>query len=176
MENPLHNEAERIVFTGGPSQVVNCNVFVVCTLVVIAAAVAPSFWNHFLQGHVNPQHHDLYIKVAKAMFILPIIYGFWRWLDVRCHRYIITTERLKEEEGVFNKTTDELELFRVKDITFVEPFALRMFGCGNIVLNTSDKSTPIVVIYAIKNPRPVLENLRKCVHIMRHKKGVREID
>jgi uncharacterized membrane protein YdbT with pleckstrin-like domain len=102
--------------------------------------------------------------------------AFSAWIKVHSHHYEITNERLKETDGVLSKTTDELELFRVKDISFVQPFFLRMFGCGNIILDTSDRSTQTVVIYAIKDAKPVMDLLRKNVQIMRVKKGVREFD
>ena len=81
-----------------------------------------------------------------------------------------------ESSGIFTRTTGEVELFRVKDMTFHEPFFLRIFGCGDIILDTSDKSSPIVVLHAIKDPRPLMETLRKNVIAMRTKKGVREVD
>ena len=168
-------EKERIIFRGGPSQVVNYNIFAICFVMFLATIFAPSFYNNFL-AETYPDIKNSYLLISKLMFFVPIIWAFIVWLKVRCHRYIITTERLKEEDGVFSKTTEELELFRVKDITLIEPFTLRLFGCGNIVLDTSDKSTPIVVLDAIKGGRGVLDILRANVAIMRQRKGVREVD
>lgn len=92
------------------------------------------------------------------------------------HRYTLTTERFNEESGIFSKTTEVLELFRVKDITLSQPFSLRMWGLGNIVMDTSDKSTPVVIIYGVKDAGSVVNMLRKHVDIMRTQKGVREVD
>ena len=167
--------SEKVIYKGGPSQVINYNVFAICTIIFLFAIWAPSLFDkYFLKSY--GQFED-YVKIGLMLFFFaPIAYGFWAWLKVRCHRYIVTTERLMEEEGVFTKETNELELYRVKDITFVEPFTLRVFGCGNIILDTSDKSTPIVFLHAIKNGRPILDKLRHHVQIMRERKGVREID
>ncbi len=41
---------------------------------------------------------------------------------------------------------NELELYRVKDIVLNEPFLLRLVGLSNIVLVTSDRSTPVFVV------------------------------
>ena len=108
--------------------------------------------------------------------IVPIFYAFWKWLEVRCRRYELTTQRLKFTEGVFNKKTDEIELYRIKDTALVEPFWLRMFSKGNVVLLTSDHSTPELVIDAIADAEQVREKLRVQVEAVRDTKRVREID
>jgi len=41
---------------------------------------------------------------------------------VRGRDYELTEERFKERSGVFNIRYDELELYRIKDITFMQPF------------------------------------------------------
>ncbi|MDA0780981.1 MAG: PH domain-containing protein [Rickettsiales bacterium] len=167
---------EKLIYEGGPSQIVNFNVYTVCVIIFLFAIFAPSFWDKFLANSTISQYRDYYILVCKAFFFVPIVWAFWVWLVIRCHRYRITTERIHEKEGVFSRSTDELELFRIKDITFLEPFALRMFGCGNVVLDTSDKSTPMVVLYAIKDGQKLIDVLRKHVMEMRIRRGVHEID
>ena len=72
--------------------------------------------------------------------------------------------------------TDELELYRVRDYKFEQPFFLRLFSLGNIVLQTSDKSDPQVVLSAIPNGEELREKLRTHVEACRMKKGVREVD
>jgi uncharacterized membrane protein YdbT with pleckstrin-like domain len=171
----MNDEAEQVLYEGGPSQIVNYSRYFICLIFFGAAVLAPTIWIKVFAAQV-PQYKGIYMLCSKIFFFVPIIMAFSAWLKVRSHRYVITTERLKETDGVLSKTTEELELFRVKDITYVEPMLLRMFGCGNIILDTSDRSTPLVVLEAIKNARPVMELLRKNVQIMRVKKGVREID
>jgi uncharacterized membrane protein YdbT with pleckstrin-like domain len=166
---------EKIVFRGSPSQMVNFNKYVACVVFLGLVAMAPSIWKIFFAHDLAP-YKSYYTLASKILFFVPVVYGISAFLQVKNHIYTITTERLIEEVGVLSKITDELELFRVKDITYVQPFSLRMFGCGNIILDTSDKSSPLLVIHAIKNARPVIELLRKNVQIMRKKRGVREID
>ena len=71
---------------------------------------------------------------------------------------------------------DEIELYRIKDSTVDNPFILRILGLGNIRLITSDKSTPVITIPAIKDAREVRETIRKRVEYLRDKKRVREVD
>jgi uncharacterized membrane protein YdbT with pleckstrin-like domain len=169
------DEKEVVIYSGRPSQAVNYNTYLFCILLFIAAVFAPTIWNKFLSVQYA-QYKNIYMLASKALFFIPIIMAFSAWIKVHSHHYIITNERLNETEGVLSKITHELELFRVKDISYVAPFFLRMCGCGNIILDTSDRSTPIVVLHAIKDARPVMDLVRKNVQIMRVKKGVREFD
>jgi uncharacterized membrane protein YdbT with pleckstrin-like domain len=108
--------------------------------------------------------------------IIPIFYALYKFLQTKCHAYELTTERLKITKGILSKREDMLELYRVKDISIIKPFFLRIFNCANIILNTSDKSTPIIIIPAIPEPEKVRELLRTHVETMRDRKGVREVD
>jgi uncharacterized membrane protein YdbT with pleckstrin-like domain len=171
----MEDEIEKVIYRGGPSQWLNFRVYFVCMLLFLVAVFSKQIWANFLQVDYA-QYKDYYKIASKVLFFAPVAYALMEWMKLSSHKYIITTERLKEEEGLLSKHTHELELFRVKDMSFNQPFLLRMFGCGNIILDTSDKSTPVVVMQAIKNGQSVLEMLRKNVQNMRAKKGVREID
>jgi uncharacterized membrane protein YdbT with pleckstrin-like domain len=107
---------------------------------------------------------------------IPLFVGLWRWLVTKNTKYFLTSERLRTETGVFNKTTDEVELYRVRDYRVDRPFVLRLFSLGNVVLTTSDKSHPRVVITAIPQAEELREKIRSLVEVMRERKGIREID
>lgn len=77
---------------------------------------------------------------------------------------------------MLTKNTNELELYRVKDIKLNEPFFMRLVGLSNLVLITSDKTNPIFVIKGVKNGKLMRENLRIAVEERRDAKGVVERD
>jgi len=79
---------------------------------------------------------------------------------------------------VIARHSDELELYRVKDTTLTQSPLLRLFRLGDIVLDTSDVSSPRWVIRAvpIERARALRETLRGLVEGLRGRKGVREID
>ena len=142
----MSDDPENIVWKGGPSQIVNLPAFLASALVAMVFIV------------VGPQ------------------FSAWKWLVVRCHRFEISTERLRMMQGVLNRNVDELELYRVKDSRVLQPLWLRIFGLGHVVLETSDRSHPKATLNAIKGPRQVGEILRREVESLREKKRVREID
>jgi hypothetical protein len=69
-----------------------------------------------------------------------------------------------------------MELYRVRDYKVERPFFLRLFSLGNVILMTSDKTTPTVVISAIKKSEEGREKIRPLVEARRDAKKVREID
>ena len=175
-QNPMYPgaEKERLIYRGRPSQYINFNSFFVCLMVFVAAVCTPILW-----GIAYPDGRPMPMPVsylAKGMFIIAPVAAFYIWLRTFCHKYTITTERLHESEGILSRNTEVLEIYRIKDITLSEPFHLRVFGCANIILDTSDRSTPVVVIQATKNSQELITKLRKHVERMRFIKGVREID
>lgn len=108
--------------------------------------------------------------------VFPLFAMLWRWLTVKNTKYELTTERLRTRHGVLSKKTDELELYRVRDYTFEQPFFLRLFSLGNVVLETSDRTHPQVTIKAVGNGDALRETLRTHVEACRVKKRVREVD
>jgi uncharacterized membrane protein YdbT with pleckstrin-like domain len=108
--------------------------------------------------------------------IVPLFVALWKWLVVRNTRYELTSERLKTRTGVINKKMDELELYRVRDYKFEQPLMLRIFSLGNVILQTSDRTNPVVVLRAIRNAEQLREEIRTLVEACRRAKGVRELD
>jgi uncharacterized membrane protein YdbT with pleckstrin-like domain len=115
--------------------------------------------------------------LAFCWLLVPIIVAMVvRYLRTALHCYELTGQRLRERTGILNRQTEELELYRVKDMAIEQPLAQRLFGRGRIVLQTSDRSTPLVVLNGIAAPREVAQLLREHVEQCRATKGVREID
>lgn len=108
--------------------------------------------------------------------VIPLFLILWKWLEIKSTKYELTTERLRTRHGVLNKQTDDLELYRVRDYKLEQPFFLRIFSLGNIVLETSDRTHPHVTLKAIPNGEQLRELLRTHVEACRTKKGVREVD
>lgn len=115
---------------------------------------------------------DFWIYLS-CLLVLPIPYALWRWWQRRCHVIEITTERIRVTQGMLSKRVDEVELYRVRDHTFIQPFALRIFGCGNLVLNTADLTTPEVTLSAIPAAPELRDSLRRAIEDCRDRKRAR---
>ncbi len=129
---------------------------------------SPSQWN-------NLYFYIICIPLTLA-FGLGILLAVWRYLATQTHIYKIDNQRITEKKGVFSVVTHETELFRIRDLRVEEPFSIRIFGLANIILDTTDKSHPILTIKGIKNANDIKESLRNSIEKQRYIKGVREVD
>jgi uncharacterized membrane protein YdbT with pleckstrin-like domain len=123
----------------------------------------------------SSQYKNLGIYLL-CILIIPIPWAVWKWLAVKSRTYQLTTERLLTTEGVLSKTTESLELYRVKDIRMTQPFLLRLFGLENIEMTTSDKDTPDILIDYIPKNLNLGDKLRAQIEICRVQKRTREVE
>jgi len=158
-------EEEKPVWQGTPSQLLNLHVFLMCLLlggVLLFGAI------HFRQSLASPWPY-----VIGALALIPFGVAIARYLQTRFWRYELTSERLRIRRGVLSRRTDEIELYRVKDYVLSEPFVLRMFGLGDIVLTTTDDANRTVLLKAVHRPTALRDEIRKHVEARRQVKGVR---
>lgn len=129
---------------------------------------------HVWQG--TPSQWTNFVPFLLCILIIPIPWAVYRWLKVRCTKFALSTQRLRIETGILSKVYDDLEIYRVKDITLLQPFVQRIVGLGTIRLVTSDASHPIVMLAAIPDGQEVRDLIRETVEKMRRERGVRELD
>ncbi len=111
-----------------------------------------------------------------CFLVVPLFVMAWWWLEVRCTQYELSSQRLRLRSGVLNKETNDLELYRVKDVRLHQPLALRLFGLADMVLDTSDRSHPQIVLRAIPDAEELMDVIREHVEALRIARGIREID
>jgi len=114
--------------------------------------------------------------ILAPLLGLGVIMFLVRYLETRFTKFEITNERVIQQNGVLSRRTNETELYRVKDIILDEPFFLRIFGLSNILIVTSDRTSPLILVNAIENGGIIRRELREAVELRRDKKGVREMD
>ena len=119
---------------------------------------------------------SLFFPPAAIALVLPVSYLVWRYLVVRTQVFELTSERLRLTRGVINQKIDEIELYRVKDSQMVRSWWMRLTGLASIVMETSDRTLPNLIIPAIHGGEQVRELLRKHVELQRDRKRVREMD
>lgn len=128
----------------------------------------------------GPSHwRDLGFHLLCLLFsplVFPIGMAIWRYFSTSSEQFEITSERIRMRSGVFSRRLEEMELCRVKDSSLEQPFLFRLVGLSNIVIKTSDATTPRIEIPAISDAQKVREELPISVEQMRDRKGVREVD
>ena len=81
---------------------------------------------------------------ALCVLLIPIPIAIWKGLQTSHTIYTLTDQRLKFTRGVFTRTTEDLELYRVRDTKFEQSFFERLFGLGQIQLFTTDETSPTI--------------------------------
>ena len=111
-----------------------------------------------------------------SVLVIPIPWAIWRWLEVRNTVFTLTDQRLSIRRGVFNRVTEDLELYRVRDTRLEQTFFERMFGLGEVVLFTSDASTPEIHLPWLRNAVDLREKIRRLSEARRDAKRVRTLE
>src|SRR5512145_1136149 len=124
----------------------------------------------------SPSQWTNFWPFVLCIFIVPIPWAIWRYVATRCFSYEVTNQRIRIRQGVFSRRTDSMELYRVKDASFVQPFVMRLVGIGIVELETSDATTPMLQIRGVPDADALRERILKAVDAVRDRKGVRELD
>ena len=162
---------EETLWRGTSSQWKNALTFGICLFVVIAICVISLIaWQ---SGSPQLRIAGPFILVT---LVFPIAIALAHYLRTRAKVYELTNERLKITEGIFSRVTDTLELYRVKDLETRQAFSSRLCGLEDVQLNTSDTSTPFVIIDAVPTNLGLGDKIRNAVEAIRMQKRVREID
>jgi uncharacterized membrane protein YdbT with pleckstrin-like domain len=150
-------DEEKTVWRGSSSHVINLGAYVAAGLVALPIVAGAYFVSGWL----------------ALLIVMPLGLAAWRWLDNHSRVYEVTTQRIRTTRGVLTRRTDDLELYRVKDTTLVQPLLLRLFSLGNVVLTTNDSSTPSLTIEAVRAADGLREEIRRGVETRRDQKRVR---
>lgn len=102
-------------------------------------------------------------KDRKRYFGLPLSFT----------RYALSEDRLFMSEGFLNIKDDEILLYRVRDIDTSRNLWQRLFGVGTVIVMSSDKSMPNLVMKNIKDPVAVKELIHEQVEEMKIRRRVR---
>jgi hypothetical protein len=108
--------------------------------------------------------------------------GFWvlflplRWLVMQACRYRLTTQRLFVTKGLIARHVEEVELYRVKDVTVNQGTAGRMFGYGDVVVHVSDATTKSIVLSGVADPMAIKEKIREQVRAARKAEGIQSVE
>jgi uncharacterized membrane protein YdbT with pleckstrin-like domain len=117
-------------------------------------------------------------KIGAGAGLVLLLWFTWQWIQIKTVSWTLTTERLFWQKGVFSRTVQNLELYRIKDVSLRKPFLMRLMRRGYVDFVTSDQTEKRdhQSLGAIVRPDDLYAMLRKYVERQRQMKGVREVD
>ena len=110
---------------------------------------------------------------AAALAIVIVV-----WFRNLAATYEICADRLLIHRGIFIKSIDEVELYRVKDVRLDFSLINQLAGIGTIGVTSSDETTRGAALRLdhIERAQARREELRRLVEEARQRRRVREID
>jgi hypothetical protein len=108
-------------------------------------------------GQARMQCSDVIWCSLLSLIIIGLPLLLWRWLVARSTTHTVTNRSVRTESGVLVKTTEVLDLFRVRDIK-LESF----LGWETVTLISTDATTPVFRM-TIHDGKRVFEQVRACL-------------
>lgn len=106
------------------------------------------------------------------------------WKDRKRHlglplsftRYSLSKDRLFCEKGLLNLKSDEVLLYRVRDLELSITLGQRIFGVGTVCVHSSDQSIPHLDLKNVKRPREVKEMIHRSVEDAKDRRRMRTME
>jgi len=77
------------------------------------------------------------------------------------------------QTGLIAKNLEEVELFRVKDVTLRQGVLDRLLGTGTVTVLSTDDTAPVLEIQGILHPLDAKERIRTAFRAARQREGLR---
>jgi len=113
--------------------------------------------------------------LGVVTMLLVMISG-WHYVVLRNITYIIDIEQIVVKQGVFNRTIDYMELYRVFDYQKRQNLVEVFLGIMNVVILSRDITKSKLVLIGIQNSNDVIPLIRDRVEIQKQKKGILEFN
>lgn len=168
---------QTLYFKCRPSQLLNLENFLLTLLFIPIVILMDMMLKEHHLAFLLPEKLAVHLnRLPVYLSILVMLNLIWQILRVYCIRYEIDPEELRYYSGILSRKHEFIELYRVKDFLIERPLIYRMFGLGNLTIYTSDKTTPVLHLYAISEPEEKYTILRGLVELNRREKHVFEVD
>ena len=88
-------------------------------------------------------------------------------------RYKLTNQRLTLRSGIVSQKVEEVEVYRIRDVSMEQEVMGRLLGFGDVVVHSSDASSPRIVLKNVPAPNKIKEQIRTASRQGRRNEGIR---
>jgi uncharacterized membrane protein YdbT with pleckstrin-like domain len=116
------------------------------------------------------------VKYAGMSFSFGgFVYLFYKYVDILiCTKWIVTDEQILIKKGVFVKSVNYIELYRVFDYEERKTFMQALFKNTTIYIYSGDKSHPVLCMFGLDEDDDLISKIRARVEKQREIKRVYE--
>lgn len=110
--------------------------------------------------------------ILGSVTLLMMLYGC---LYLSKLQFIISSEQLIIQHGVFHRSSDYIELYRIVDFSEQRDILEQLFGLKTVSIYSGDRTNPTVDIYGVMEKVDVVGIIRERVEYNKQRRGVYEI-
>ena len=162
----IEDQATPDEITIRPSQVINYGAYLFAAVQMAVCA----FLFAILRQHWTLSPIILAIPLAAILGVATLT-----WLKTASASYHFAKGRLTWRTGILSRSAESLELYRIADVTMIQPLFQRLFGVGRIIIRSADANHREVVIEGAPRPDSFRDWLTDQVQQARSDRGMREI-
>jgi uncharacterized membrane protein YdbT with pleckstrin-like domain len=122
----------------------------------------PPIFIAFIIAFFGVYFNVVYPILLSLFFVALGLYKYFLIISSTCY---LSDQQLIIERGVFTKTVNYLELYRIKDILVEQPFWMKALGLMNITLLSFDKEESLLILKGIKIsdlPQSIRNHVQEC--------------
>ncbi len=127
-----------------------------------ALFVIPHFTMAILIALCSIQYSSNIFLIASLIFAF---LGWYKYLLILSASYYLTGQQLIITRGVFARSINYLEIYRIKDILVNQPFWMKAFGLMNMTLLSFDTAEPLLALKGIRVsslPQSIRNHVQEC--------------
>ena len=114
------------------------------------------------------------IPYITGIAIVLILYLIYRYLYITRMVYVVTSEQLKYEYGIFSCQKDFVELYRVVDYSEQRSFLQLLLGVKTISIYSGDRTHPHLDLIGIDNNLDLISIIRERVEVNKKRHNIHE--
>lgn len=111
--------------------------------------------------------------LGTAIFLFLLL--VYRYVYMRCIHYHIGSEQFISEHGVFRRSVEYIEIYRIVDFHERQSLMQQLFRLKTVTIFSMDRTTPCMEMKGIRRSIDVVNILRERVEYNKRKKGIYEI-
>ncbi|MCD8287893.1 MAG: PH domain-containing protein [Porphyromonadaceae bacterium] len=114
-------------------------------------------------------------RLATILALLLSLVLAYRFIYLKRICYRVGSEQLTESHGVFQRSVDYIELYRIVDYHEHQSLLQQLFKLKTVTVLSMDRTTPKLDIIGLPEREDIVETIRERVEYNKQRKGVYEI-
>jgi uncharacterized membrane protein YdbT with pleckstrin-like domain len=130
----------------------------------VAAIVGALLLVAFLSAFVPVVPSWIAVLIGLLLLLIPAYFH----LRQKLIRYTLTDSKIEIDSGLISRTTRNIPLTRIQDVTVSSTLFQRVLGFGNVVIDNASEDGGKIVLGNIDSPRKFADSLLKQMRLLDH--------